>query len=84
MNRRPKVEEIQDKEAGTYQFILMDVQMPRMNGYEATQKIRQFADVKKAQIPIIAMTANAFDEDRKKHWNAVWMDFYPNQLLLRN
>ena len=59
------VEEIQDKEAGTYQFILMDVQMPRMNGYEATQKIRQLADVKKAQIPIIAMTANAFEEDRK-------------------
>ena len=58
------VEEIQDKEAGTYQFILMDVQMPRMNGYEATQKIRQLADVKKAQIPIIAMTANAFEEDR--------------------
>ena len=59
------VEEIQDKEAGTYQFILMDVQMPRMNGYEATQKIRQLTDVKKAQIPIIAMTANAFEEDRK-------------------
>lgn len=59
------VEEIQDKEAGTYQFILMDVQMPRMNGYEATQKIRQLADMKKAQIPIIAMTANAFEEDRK-------------------
>ena len=59
------VEEIQNKEAGTYQFILMDVQMPRMNGYEATQKIRQLADVKKAQIPIIAMTANAFEEDRK-------------------
>lgn len=59
------MEEIQDKEAGTYQFILMDVQMPRMNGYEATQKIRQLADVKKAQIPIIAMTANAFEEDRK-------------------
>ena len=59
------VEEIQDKEAGTYQFILMDVQMPRMNGYEATQKIRQLADVKKAQIPIIAMTANAFSEDRQ-------------------
>ena len=59
------VKEIQDKAAGTYQFILMDVQMPRMNGYEATRKIRQLADGKKAQIPIIAMTANAFEEDRK-------------------
>lgn len=46
-------------------YVLMDAQMPRMNGYEATQKIRQLADVKKAQIPIIAMTANAFEEDRK-------------------
>ena len=59
------VEEIQNQAADTYQFILMDVQMPRMNGYEATQKIRQLADGKKAQIPIIAMTANAFEEDRK-------------------
>lgn len=59
------VKEIQDKAAGTYQFILMDVQMPRMNGYEATRKIRQMADAQKAQIPIVAMTANAFEEDRK-------------------
>ena len=59
------VEEVQNQAADTYQFILMDVQMPRMNGYEATQKIRQLADGKKAQIPIIAMTANAFEEDRK-------------------
>ena len=59
------VKEIQNQAADTYQFILMDVQMPRMNGYEATRKIRQLADGKKAQIPIIAMTANAFEEDRK-------------------
>ena len=39
--------------------------MPRMNGYEATRKIRQMADAQKAQIPIVAMTANAFEEDRK-------------------
>ena len=64
------VKEIQDKAAGTYQFILMDVQMPRMNGYEATRKIRQMADAKKAQIPIIAMTANAFEEDRKQALDA--------------
>ena len=64
------VEEIQNKAADTYQCILMDVQMPRMNGYEATQKIRLLADAKKAQIPIIAMTANAFDEDRKRALDA--------------
>ena len=43
----------------------MDVQMPVMNGYEATGKIRKLQDKSKAQIPIIAMTANAFDEDRR-------------------
>lgn len=44
----------------------MDVQMPVMNGYEATGKIRKLQDKSKAQIPIIAMTANAFAEDRQK------------------
>ena len=51
---------------GTYQVILMDIQMPNMDGYKATQTIRRLADEKKASIPIIAMTANAFEEDRKK------------------
>ena len=50
---------------GYYDLILMDIQMPRMNGYEAAAKIRGLADVKKAGIPIIAMTANAFAEDRQ-------------------
>lgn len=49
-----------------YALILMDVQMPVMDGYTATQKIRKFENPKKANIPIIAMTANAFAEDRKK------------------
>ena len=48
-----------------YDLILMDVQMPRLNGYEATKVIRGLKDRKKAAIPIIAMTANAFEEDRK-------------------
>ena len=48
-----------------YDLILMDVQMPRLNGYETTKKIRGMEDPKKATIPIIAMTANAFEEDRK-------------------
>ena len=50
---------------GYYDLVLMDIQMPRMNGYEAAVKIRGMADVKKAGIPIIAMTANAFAEDRQ-------------------
>lgn len=50
---------------GYYDLVLMDIQMPRMNGYEAAAKIRGLADVKKAGIPIIAMTANAFAEDRQ-------------------
>lgn len=50
---------------GTYQLILMDIQMPVMNGYDATKKIRRMDDPQKANIPIIAMTANAFTEDRQ-------------------
>ena len=50
---------------GTYQIILMDVQMPVMNGYDAAKKIRRMDDAQKANIPIIAMTANAFSEDRQ-------------------
>ena len=50
---------------GTYQIILMDVQMPVMNGYDAARKIRRMDDPQKANIPIVAMTANAFSEDRQ-------------------
>ena len=50
---------------GYYDLVLMDIQMPVMNGYEAAAKIRGMADAKKAGIPIIAMTANAFAEDRQ-------------------
>ncbi len=51
--------------AGSYDMILMDIQMPNMDGYKATQAIRRFPDREKANIPIIAMTANAFEEDKK-------------------
>lgn len=49
-----------------YDLILMDIQMPIMNGYVATNKIRIIPDVKKATTPIIAMTANAFDDDKRR------------------
>ena len=50
---------------GTYQLILMDIQMPVKNGYDATKKIRRMDDPQKANIPIVAMTANAFSEDKQ-------------------
>ena len=61
---------VEKAEAGYYDLILMDIQMPNMDGYKATQVIRRLPDKKKAQIPIIAMTANAFDEDRQNAFAA--------------
>ena len=59
-----------DREADYYDLILMDIQMPNLNGYEATKKIRMLPDPIKSKIPIIAMTANAFDEDKKNAFDA--------------
>lgn len=59
------VDKVKKAPSDYYDLILMDIQMPNMNGYEATKAIRQLKDSKKAKLPIIAMTANAFEEDRK-------------------
>ena len=59
------VQMMKDAPAGTYDIILMDIQMPTMDGYEAARLIRALDDKAKAEIPIIAVTANAFEEDRK-------------------
>ena len=59
------VEKMKAADAGYYDVILMDIQMPKMNGYEAAKRIRALEDGRKAGIPIVAVTANAFEEDRK-------------------
>ena len=65
-NGAEAVEKVKNSKPGNYDLVLMDVQMPVMNGYEATEQIRALNDPELAGITILAMTANAFDEDRKK------------------
>ena len=62
-NGRLAVERVSEAAPGTYRAVLMDVQMPEMDGYQATRAIRALTDARRAKIPVIAMTANAFSED---------------------
>ena len=64
------VNKLEKEPAGTYDLILMDIQMPNMDGYKAAKMIRHLPNAAKAHIPIVAMTANAFAEDRKKAFEA--------------
>ena len=64
------VAKMKESPAGTYDVILMDIQMPKMDGYEAARLIRALDDPEKASVPVVAITANAFEEDRKSAYEA--------------
>ncbi len=65
-NGKIAVDMVRRSEPGYYQLVLMDIQMPEMNGYEATREIRRLEDKELASIPILAMSANAFEEDKQE------------------
>ncbi len=69
-NGKIAVDKVAESEAGTYDVIFMDVQMPVMDGYKASRAIRSIRNRAKSRIPIIAMTANAFEEDRSQAFDA--------------
>lgn len=69
------VNEMQHQPANTYDLILMDIQMPNMDGYKATDCIQHLSQLEKANIPIIAMSANAFEEDKKKAFDVKMNDY---------
>lgn len=82
-NGQLALDTITEKSAGTYDLILMDVQMPIMNGYDATKAIRGLDDPLKSAIPIVAMTANAFDEDREEAINSGMNGYIPKPIDMK-
>ncbi|MBP5450439.1 MAG: response regulator, partial [Spirochaetales bacterium] len=81
-NGSEAVEKIKAAESGYYDVILMDIQMPVMDGYEATKTIRALEDPQKASVKIIAMTANVFEEDRKETADIGMNGFVPKPIDL--
>ena len=65
-NGQIAVDKLEGSKPGYYQLVLMDIQMPVMNGYEAVKRIRRLADKELSSVPVFAMTANAFEEDKRE------------------
>lgn len=76
------VDMMEKAEAGYYDLILMDIQMPNMDGYKATRTIRNLSDKEKAGITIVAMTAYAFEEDKKNAYEAGMNDHLAKPIQL--
>lgn len=77
------IEMLQNASDGYYDLVLMDIQMPFMNGYEACKEIRKMKDTQKANIPIIAMTANAFEEDKQMAMQSGMNDYVPKPMDMK-
>ena len=77
------IEMLQNASDGYFDLILMDIQMPFMNGYEACKEIRKMKDTQKANIPIIAMTANAFEEDKQMAMQSGMNDYVPKPMDMK-
>ena len=78
------IDTLTKKKPHTYVCILMDIQMPHMDGYEATKSIRSLKDPSFSNIPIIAMTANAFKEDQEKAYASGMNDYIPKPIDIKN
>ena len=78
------IDALTKKKPHTYVCILMDIQMPHMDGYEAAKSIRSLKDPSFSNIPIIAMTANAFKEDQDKAYASSMNDYIPKPIDIKN
>lgn len=83
-NGKEALQMLERSRNGWYDAVLMDIQMPVMNGYEATENIRKLNDTLKASVPIIAMTANAYEEDKKKAFDIGMNDYISKPISIND